>query len=654
MPPKVLPLTSSSSSLQGIKCQSFSALVSFVGSEILKQAWYFAHLIVPLHIMTLFRTLLILLIAAIFTACTEHGDFERRLAVADNLMTHEQPDSAYRMLCAMNEEANHLPEALRMRHLLLRSNAQNKAYVDFTSDSIGNVLVEYYDQYGTPNERMLAHYIKGCAYRDMQDQPAALRCYNDAVAAADTSVADCDYEQLSIIYGQIARIFRHRAMPDNALQAYEYAERYAWEAKDTIKVITFWGNKSDVLINKGKIEEGLHIKETVAKRFREMGYIKDAGQVMGSCIKWYARQGKFEKAKAAMDEFENHSSYFLKNGDIEPGKEDYYQIKGSYYYERGNMDSAQYFFRKLLQQGESCNDMYLASWGLTQLYYRYGKLDSVSKYALQTLAHSDTLYNIAAAQNLQNAQAQYNYTRHLETAHRKELEAKDARYRLLLWVSTFMLAITLLTLLILWMRKQNQKKQQELSLANKANAQLHSQIQVNAQTIEELNGMIEEKRGVIHSLNQQLDQQAIDVEHYRQQTETIQALNEKIAHYEASMMNRINTNLMHQLHEEPSIRILFQRLKSKAQQPSSNEWAAACATTEKYYPGHVQYQGQPQDIPMEYHICILTKLRFDIADIVLLTGSDNTSISAKRKRMLPKLFNRTGSAKEFDALILAM
>ncbi|MBR2945501.1 MAG: hypothetical protein IKC18_02355, partial [Bacteroidaceae bacterium] len=42
--------TSSSSSLQGIKCQSFSALVSFVGSEILKQAWYFAHLIVLWHV----------------------------------------------------------------------------------------------------------------------------------------------------------------------------------------------------------------------------------------------------------------------------------------------------------------------------------------------------------------------------------------------------------------------------------------------------------------------------------------------------------------------------------------------------------------------------------------------------------------------------
>ena len=148
----------------------------------------------------------LLLIATIFTACTEHGDFERRLATADSLMTHEQPDSSYRMLCGMNEEAEEVSEPLRMRHLLLRSNAQNKAYVDFTSDSIGCLLVDYYDAHGTPNERMLAHYIKGCAYRDMGDQPASLRCYNDAVAAADTSATDCNFYQL--IY-QLLLFYQH-------------------------------------------------------------------------------------------------------------------------------------------------------------------------------------------------------------------------------------------------------------------------------------------------------------------------------------------------------------------------------------------------------------------------------------------------------------
>ena len=94
--------------------------------------------------MKRFLLIILPLLAAIFTACTEYGDFERRLATADSLMTHEQPDSAYRMLCGMDAEAKEVSEPLRMRHLLLRSNAQNKAYVDFTSDSIGCLLVRIF------------------------------------------------------------------------------------------------------------------------------------------------------------------------------------------------------------------------------------------------------------------------------------------------------------------------------------------------------------------------------------------------------------------------------------------------------------------------------------------------------------------------------
>jgi tetratricopeptide (TPR) repeat protein len=152
----------------------------------------------------------------------------------------------------------------------------------------------------------------------MGDQPASLRCYNDAVAAADTSRADCNYDQLSIIYGQIADIFDRRAMPDNALEAYEYAERYAWKAKDTIKVFTFWGNKSDALIDQGKIQEALHIKEAAAEGLRNMGYPQKAARVLGLCIKWYALQGEFDKAKVAMDEYEKRSGYFLEGGDAKP------------------------------------------------------------------------------------------------------------------------------------------------------------------------------------------------------------------------------------------------------------------------------------------------------------------------------------------------
>ncbi|MBQ5374974.1 MAG: hypothetical protein IIU51_10530, partial [Bacteroidaceae bacterium] len=196
------------------------------------------------------RKILFPLLLTALVACTEHGEFERRLAVADSLIAAE-PDSAYRMLDAMSDEARQMPQVKRMRHLLLRTQAQRHAGIGFTSDSISNLLVSYYNAHGTPNERMTAHYLKGCSYLELGDEPATLRCFNEAVGTADTSALDCNYAQMGNIYGQIARIYNNHAMPDSALRAYGLAEHYARKANDTINVITIWGNKSNVLIDLG-------------------------------------------------------------------------------------------------------------------------------------------------------------------------------------------------------------------------------------------------------------------------------------------------------------------------------------------------------------------------------------------------------------------
>ena len=237
-----------------------------------------------------------------------------------------------------------------------------------------------------------------CCRRGPNGEPASLRCFNEAVDAADTSSLDCNYAQMGDIYGQIARIYDNHAMPDSAIRAYELAENYARKANDTISVITIWGNKSNALIDLGQISEALELREKASERFKALGYPKKAARVKGLCIKWYIQQGELDKAKAAIDEYEAISGYSRIKGEAKSGWESFFHIKGTYYLETGKPDSANYYFNKLKLAG-------------------------------------DTLFNIQAAQKLQNAQTMYNYMRHQEAAHRKELESKNVQLRLYRYIA---------------------------------------------------------------------------------------------------------------------------------------------------------------------------------------------------------------------------
>ena len=562
------------------------------------------------------RKILFPLLLTALVACTEHGEFERKLAVADSLMAAE-PDSAYRMLDAMSDEAGQMPQAKRMRHLLLRTQAQRHAGIGFTSDSISNLLVSYYNAHGTPNERMTAHYLKGCSYLELGDEPATLRCFNEAVGTADTSALDCNYAQMGNIYGQIARIYNNHAMPDSALRAYGLAEHYARKANDTINVITIWGNKSNVLIDLGRISEALELREKAAERFKAMGYSKKAARVKGLCIKWYIQQGELDKAKAAMDEYEAISGYSRIKDETKSGWESYFHIKGTYYLETGKLDSANYYFKKL-------------------------------KLA------SDTLFNIQTAQKLQNAQSMYNYMRHQEAAHRKELESKNVQLRLYRGIAFILLFAAVMSVFVLLLRRRIRRNERQLVVVKRENSRLNVLIGNNNRKLEELNGLIEEKISIITALNDQLNQQAIDLNSYHKQAETIQQLNERIAHYETEMMNQVTANLMNRLAEEPALIVVFQKLKARKEYLSKSEWTELYSTAEKYFPALCNIKTNPKVSVSEYQICVLTKLGLRINDIIYLTQISASNISNMRSRMLSKLFGEEGGAKDFDIRIKSL
>ena len=80
---------------------------------------------------------------------------------------------------------------------------QNQEDSLMTNDTLAIGLCGYFDGQGTPNERMLAHYILARTYIDMNEVPQASEELQKAVASADTTSTDCDRRLLARVHRQM-------------------------------------------------------------------------------------------------------------------------------------------------------------------------------------------------------------------------------------------------------------------------------------------------------------------------------------------------------------------------------------------------------------------------------------------------------------------
>jgi tetratricopeptide (TPR) repeat protein len=151
------------------------------------------------------------------------------------------PDSALLQLRTMSFSS----EADRMYHTLLLADAANKCYDTLPSDSLLREVAEFYDRHGTSNEQVRAHYLLGCAYRDLGEAPQALDCFHDAIDRADTLAADCDFYTLSRVHSQMAALLGEQMLPRQQLEELQQQYYYAFRIQDTLCVLNAMGQMTN-------------------------------------------------------------------------------------------------------------------------------------------------------------------------------------------------------------------------------------------------------------------------------------------------------------------------------------------------------------------------------------------------------------------------
>lgn len=530
-------------------------------------------------------------IILILTACGQRGQYDTQFARIDSL-TDVHPDSALSLLQDIESKNTKMPTSARMRLELLRAQAMNKAFIDFTSDSLGLQLCKYYDHHGNANDQMKAYYLLGCAYRDLGDMPQALKNLHNAADRADTTRMDCDFKTLSMVYSQMCSLFNQEMLPNEQLETLDKAGKYALIAKDTLNAIVFYELRANAYEALGREDSISSIRYNASKMYKEAGFPDRASLALGPVIYYETKRGNLAQAKKLIDSYESESGAVDSMGNVLPSHLIFYYIKGNYWLAEGKRDSAEKYFRKEVALHNTNYHLMFGYKGLLDMFKQTQTRDSIAKYAELSYEMKDSCYTELMSLGIQRTHAMYNYQKYEKAYYLSEQEKQRGESIMLIAFVVFLAIATALIAEFVRRRKEAERRYQRLLLRyERMEADVNSRQQEDAADIKE---------------------------------------------------TAIYKHLMDLLAEEPDKNIAL----------GKDDWQELETEVDKFHP---QFRKTLESYyhlsDVEYHISLLTKLNIEPSKICRLVNRSKQTVSTTRTRLFTKVFGRKGNPADWDQFI---
>ena len=562
------------------------------------------------------HTVLLLIAFCLMSACNDISSEQSMLDTAESLLdTHA--DSARSLLDSIRPQVEQKNvRRLTMRYRLLMASALNKTYGQLPSDTAFSEVVRYYDHHGNSNERMQAHYLLGCIYRDMGEAPQAIQCYQDATEYADTLHADCDYNTLFRIYAQMADVYAKQFLTEEALIAQQKTMHYAKKAHDIYHYIHAYEltlNSYNIMDDTAMI---VHVTNESHRLFMANGMPQHAANVYPSLIRLYLDHSEYEKAKPLMDEFEKESGLFDDDGNIiNPRRTNYYNSKGLYYMGIHRVDSAEYFFRKLLSC--SVND-YASYKGLLAVYQAKHNQDSIVKYANLCERGLENMLENIQMEATKQVTAMYNYNRVQNQVNKKEQEVR--RIKAIICVSL------LLTCLIAVYVYVHIRKNRKRSLA-----------QINQLNTNYLEAMNEVDRAKADMAAMQADYTLFVCN----KEKDIAELEQKVAQYQ-SQIDSLNSSEREEALLSSNPVETFRKFTYPLQPlPHKSDWLQLTRIVRQSLPTFYAKVAQENLLsPLQLRTCLLTRLKFTNSEISILLNITPQQVTNTKTAINEKLFGQ--------------
>ena len=578
------------------------------------------------------KVIYLLLIIMILTSCAGNRKYDDLMQRADSIMNVNDDSAkvAIRMLDGIKPQLPEFSQSQKMRYELLRHKAMNKACITFTSDSVMKEVVDYYDNHGSANERMLANYVLGCVYRDMYEAPMALEYYNKATEQADTTAADCDYGTLYRVYSQMGFLFSKQYLPYQLLDAFGKAVKYAYLAKDTLNAIINYQNRENAYSYLGNKDSVIAINLHAATMFKQIGNNYAAAIAFGCNYNYYVEK---EDTLNALKTFKAYfSTGYEGNSEYEDSKAYVLCQKGTYYMFTAQLDSAYNNLQQSLRLCKSYSIKAATTKALAQYYAKVNQPAMAMKYALQSSEYNDSDLIEARKTQLQQVQAMYDYSRNQEVAKRAEQKAK--RSMQMNYMIVFACVILFLFLSYIY-RKQLALKKKRIA-ASKL---------VYEDCLLKLKRLQEEKAQLVAEKDKKLAQII---------TEKENAISKLVSEIH-DIQNRYSLSSMSDAYLVLKNSSIYKKIQCIEAHPleemTEEDWTELADTVEELIPNFIpMLKNRVSD--RDYRICLLIRLGIPASLMARLLNLSDAAISKSRKTMLKKLCGKVGKPKEFDEYVL--
>ena len=372
---------------------------------------------------------------------------DNRLAAADSLLRHNNPDSALRLLEAI--DGSRLTDSYRAYHALLLTQAQYRCYADITSDSTINVALEYYQRHHGAREKLTRAYIYKAAVTEVLGNPeGAMTYYKQAVSTASPD----DHYNLGYAKLRIGNLYRDYLVADSSdITSVKLALRHFEQIPDSFYIMTCLSSIGGSYAANSKNDQAIRYLEKADSLAKALGL---KSEELNNLI-YLSDLKMFSEDKHVIEEAKRIALSILEHDYCPPDRRDHLLLTAAYTLAKLNQtDSANLYLSSVDKDNLTenlevfyhlcCAEIARCHRDINQFEYHFREADHLA----------DSLLTNTMQQRLREVEAKYD-----NEALRYEALRQKANWQLLLMGS--LLAVSLLA--IAWMvtaRQSSRRKRQ--------------------------------------------------------------------------------------------------------------------------------------------------------------------------------------------------